>query len=159
METASDNVIRALESRPDFPAADAVALIANQTRLISPPGAPLQVAFADPGGSIYLWFPQTGELRRGRWRIEERVRELLQGGRPILTRTESAICYEYGGAIPNIFAPEHLRNPSCPSADLVRRCLLDARPGDIFGLARGSPGALGPIQVRKLDDLVRRVRG
>lgn len=159
METAPENVVRALEARPHVPASDAFALIGNRTRLIAPPGAPLQVAYADAAGTIILWFPDSGEVRRGRWHIEERIWELFEGGRAIKTVRQATICYNYGGTIPNVFAPEHMRNTLCPSVAQVRAYMLDSKPGDMFGLARGaSPGALGRVQARKLDELSRRLR-
>jgi hypothetical protein len=158
METAPENVVRALEARTNVPASDALALIANRTRLIAPLGAPIQVAYADAAGTIILWFPGSGELRRGRWHIEERVWELFEGGRTIKTVRQATICYNYGGMIPNIFAPEHMRNTLCPSVAHVRGYMLDSKPGDMFGLARGSPGALGRVQARKLEELSQRLR-
>jgi hypothetical protein len=156
-EAAREGQLKRFE-RPDERADAAYALIANKTRLVASPGSPLQVAYTAPTGAVFLWFPESGASRRGRWYIEERRVQLLEGGKAVKASVHSAICFDYSGGVPNILAPEWQRNPLCSPTAGVRARTLDQRAGDLLGLAAGRPlKPLGPVGARTLEDLVRRL--
>ena len=68
----------------------------------------------------------------------------------------SSVCFNYSGAIPNIFASEAQRSTLCRPLEAVQQSTLDRRDGDVFGLADGRPRPpRGAVMVRKLDDLRR----
>jgi hypothetical protein len=142
--------------KPDDRAPVAFALLANKTRLVAYPGVQLQVTYTTADGRVVLWFPESGAVRRGRWYIEERRWELIEDGKVAKTSINASICYDYSGGIPNIFAPEWERDPTCLATSLVQRATIDRTEGDVFGLAgQQSPRALGRLNVRTLAELLR----
>lgn len=142
--------------RPSVRAATAYAFMTNKTRLVASRGAPLQVVHTAPDGAVTLWFPHNGEVRRGRWHVQESTRQLMENGAAIKTRVTSSVCFNYSGAVPNIFGPEWQRNTLCRPLDAVQDSTLDRRDGDVFGLADGRPRPpRGAFTARKLDDLRR----
>ena len=156
-ETAPDYAIKRFE-RPAVRTADAYAFLANKTRLVLSPGAPLQVTYSSAEGAVALWFPGTGATQRGRWHIEEQRWELMRGGVAVKTLVQPSICFDYSGGVPNAFAPEWRRGAQCTPLEGVRRRTVDQRGGDIFGLAKdGAKRPLGSVDARKLDDLAHRL--
>ena len=142
--------------QPSVPPAAAYAFMSNKTRLVASPGTPLQVVYTAPDGAAALWFPYSGEVRHGRWHVQDKTWDLTENGVAIKTRHLTSICFNYGGAIPNIFTPEALRSTSCLSLAARQNFTLDRRDGDTFGLIgsqRRKP--LSAINIRKLDELSR----
>lgn len=143
--------------RPSVRADVAYAFMSNKTRLVLPRGAPLQVVYTSADGAVALWFPDSGQIQRGRWHVEEKKWDLTENGVAIKTRYLPSICFNYSGAIPNIFAPEWQRGPRCMPFSGLQEYMLDRRDGDLFALAGGERRKpLGPVNVRKLDELTRR---
>lgn len=143
--------------RPSVRADVAYAFMSNKTRLVQSPGTPLQVVYTSADGAAVLWFPDNGEVRRGRWHVEEKKWDLTENGVAIKTRYLQSICFNYSGAIPNVFASESQRGPQCMPLEGRQRSTLDRRDGDLFALAGGERRRpLGAVNVRKLDDLTRR---
>jgi hypothetical protein len=143
--------------KPSVRADTAYSFVSNKTRLVASPGVPLQVVYTAPDGAVALWFPQNGEVRRGRWHVEENKWQLMENGVPIKTRMTASICFDYSGAIPNILGPEWQRSAMCRTLEGIRQSMLDRRDGDMFDLAGGQARkALGPVNVRKLQELARR---
>jgi hypothetical protein len=152
---ATDLQLKAFD-RPSVRADAAYAFVSNRTRLVAGRGVPLQVVYTAADGAVALWFPANGDVRRGRWHIEEKKRQLMENGVPIRTQFIASICFNYSSTVPNVFAPEWQRNTLCLTLDAVRRSMLDRRDGDIFGLAGGQPRKpLGPVSARKLEELRR----
>jgi hypothetical protein len=144
-EAANEGQLKRFE-RPSERADVAYALMANKTRLVAPQGAPLQVAYTAPTGAVFLWFPEGGASRRGRWYIEQRRVQLLEGGRAIKTNVQASICFDYSGA------------SLCSPIAAVRARTVDQREGDTLGLAAGRPlKPLGPVGAKTLEDLARRL--
>lgn len=130
--------------RPDV----AYRFMSNQTRLVQSPGTPLQVIYTSADGAAVLWFPDSGEVRRGRWHVQEKKRDLTENGVAIKSRYLTSICFEYSVG---------MRGASCLSLEGRQRFTLDRRDGDLFALAGGERRKpLGPVNVRKLDELTRR---
>lgn len=130
--------------------------MSNKTRLYLSPAAPLQVVFTSPDGAVSLWFPESGEVVRGKWHVEEKKWDLTENGVAIKTRYLVSICFNYSGGVPNIFGPEWRRGTRCMPLPGVQRDTADRREGDIFGLAHGAARKpLRAVNVRKLDDLMR----
>ena len=143
-------------NQPSVRADAAYAFMGNKTRLVASRGVPPQVVHTAPDGAVTLWFPGSGEVRRGRWHIQETTRQLMENGVAIKTRVTSSICFDYSAGIPNIFASESQRSTLCRPLEAVQESTLDRRDGDVFGIADGRPRSpRGPIAVRKLDDLRR----
>ena len=152
---ASEYTLKRFE-QPSETADAAYSFLADKTRLVLSRGAPLQVSYSSRDGAVRLWFPETGQLLRGQWHVEQREWRLMENGVAIKTRTDSSICFDYSGPVPNIFAPEWQRGLCTPLSG-VRERTIDRRDGDVLGLAGGQPRApLGRLNVRKLDDLRRR---
>jgi hypothetical protein len=152
---ASEFQLKSFE-RPSVRADAAYAFMSNKTRLTASRGTLLQVVHTAPDGVVTLWFPHNGEVRRGRWHVQETTRRLMENGVAIKTRITASICFAYGGTIPNILGPEWQRNKLCRPLDAVRDSTLDRREGDVFGLADGrARPPRGAIMVRKLEDLRR----
>jgi hypothetical protein len=140
--------------RPSIAPAVAYTFMSNKTRLVASPGTPLQVVYTAPDGAAALWFPHSGEVRHGRWHVEDKRWDLTENGVAIKTRHMTSVCFNYGGSIPNIFAREGLRSPSCLSLNGRQAHTLDRRDGDVFALAdRQGRKPLGVINIRKLDEL------
>lgn len=153
---ATEHQLKMFE-RPSVRADAAYAFMSNKTRLVSSPGTPLQVAYTSADGAAALWFPDSGEIRRGRWYVEERKQDLTENGVAIKTRYSPSICFDYSGAVPNIFASEAMRGPQCMPLAGRQRYTLDRRDGDLFAIAGGDRRKpLGVVNVRKLDELTRR---
>jgi hypothetical protein len=130
--------------------------MSNKTRLVASPGTPLQVIYTSPDGTAALWFPHNGEVRHGRWHVQDKKWDLTENGVAIKTRHLTSICFNYSGTIPSILGPEALRNTSCLSLAGRQSFTLDRRDGDTFGLVgsqRRKP--LGAVNIRKLDELTR----
>jgi hypothetical protein len=150
---ANDLQLKAFD-RPVTSADAAYTFMSNKTRLVQGRGVPLQVVYTAADGAVALWFPALGEVRRGRWHIEELKRQLMRDGVAIKTRTDARICFDYSGPVPNIFAPEWRQAAQCRPLEGIRESMLDRRDGDMFGLADGRarpPRATDAV--RKLDDL------
>jgi hypothetical protein len=141
--------------QPGETAQTAYAFLADRTRLILSPGAPVQVSYTGRDGAVRLWFPESGHVLGGKWHVEMREWRLMENGVAIKTRFEPSICFDYSGPVPNVFAPEWQRG-QCAPLDGVRRRAIDRRDGDVMGLVSGQPRApLGRIAVKKLQDLPR----
>jgi hypothetical protein len=132
------------------------SFMSNKTRLYLSPGAPLQVVFTSPDGAVSLWFPDSGEVVRGKWHVEEKKWDMTENGVAIKTRYLVSICFNYSGGVPNIFGPEWRRSTRCMPLPGVQRYTADRRDGDVFGLANsGARKPLGAVNVRKLDEPAR----
>jgi hypothetical protein len=143
-------------AQPSARADAAYTFMSNKTRLVASPGVPLQVVYTSADGVAALWFPANGEVRRGRWYVQEKKWDLTENGVPIKSRYLTSICFDYSGAVPNIFGPAWQREASCMSLAGRQQHTLDRRDGDVFALTaaqRKTP--LGPVATRKLDELKR----
>lgn len=105
-----------------------------------------QVSYSTADGRIYLWYPGNPQVLQGRWQACEYSYTVRTGGAfgGQALATYGIMCFEYG---PGTFNPATKRsgdNWECGPAGALQRRSVEARSGDVFGLATRTavPGQL-----------------
>ncbi|TDR94772.1 hypothetical protein [Enterovirga rhinocerotis] len=150
----------ALDRIPDWSVAEARAHLADRTRVSTSGGHGMQVAYTSRDGRSYLWYPGNPMILAGRWKVEARSVTIQ---RPEGSRTVSQprICFQYGAETHNPVTGHRGGGWECTSYANLLFAGGQARPGDVFGLARRKavPFVTGKQDRYSLDELLRKVRG
>jgi hypothetical protein len=132
--------------------------LTNSTRTSWSEGYGLQVSYASPDGSAYLWFPGNMVVLKGQWKVE-RATQLTGGfvfvriGENLVKHDVDAaqICFMYGANTVDAVSQRPGGRWQCQGWNYFKSVAREHKKGDIFGLATRSTA---PFILSKEEDKI-----
>jgi hypothetical protein len=132
--------------------------VTNSTRTSWSEGYGMQVSYAAPDGTSYLWFPGNNIILKGQWKIERASQ--LTGGFVFVHMADNLvkhdvdaaqICYMYGANTVDAVSRSPGGRWQCQGWNYFKSVAREHKKGDIFGLAARSTA---PFILSKEEDKI-----
>lgn len=158
LDRSPTTALERARNNEDVSATQAKAFLAGKTRLVFDTGHGSQVSYGATDGRTYLWYPGNAVILSGRWEVRETTTEYVHLGRTAHVGRSAEVCFQYGANTYNPVTRERGGQMSCRPFTIFKRGTVEAKAGDVFGLAMRSeaPFVLGRER-SSIEALRRRV--